>query len=209
MNQIRFFKGCNNSVLLLFLGIAAFIAIIITPLQPISAQDVEQDTNEETFVLNLKNTDIRALIETVSKRTGRNFIVDPRVKATVNVISSEPVNADKLYQLFQSVLQIHGFAAVQAGSFTKIVPTSVGVQSAVPVLDNTLSGGGLSTDELVSQVLHLENIPAQQVVEAVRPLLPQTARISAESNSNTVIVTDRAANIAKLIELIIRLDARQ
>jgi len=93
-----------------------------------------QADSEETFTLNLKNTDIRALIETVSLQTGRNFIVDPRVKATVTVISAEPVTGDKLYELFLSVLDVHGYAAVPVGSIIKIVPTAAGVQSAVPVL---------------------------------------------------------------------------
>lgn len=162
-----------------------------------------QETTDQTFTLNLKNVDIRSLIETVSRRTGTNFIVDPRVKATVTMISSEPVNADKLYEIFLSVLEVHGYAAVQAGQVTKIVPSRVGVQSAIPILNEQSD----ATDELVSQVIQLHRIPALTVVEAIRPLLPQTASISAERNNNTVIVTDRVANIEKLIELIILMDA--
>ena len=101
------------------------------------------------------------------------------------------------------MLEVHGYAAVQARQVTKIVPTTVGVQSAIPLLGESSD----PADELVSQVIHLQHIPAVTVIQAVRPLLPQAASISAESNSNAVIVTDRAANIKKIIELIILMDA--
>lgn len=164
---------------------------------------IAQDGPDETFTIRLKNVDIHSLIETVSIRTGRNFIVDPRVNATVNVVSTEPINTDKLYEIFLSVLQIHGYAAVDAGPITKIVPDSVGVQSAVPIRrDNTGEAA-----ELVSEVIRLERIPALQMIEALRPLVPQTASISVESSSNAIVITDRAANIEKIIDLITLLDA--
>ena len=163
-----------------------------------------QENPDETFTINLKNVDIHTLIETVSIRTGINFIVDPRVKATVNVVSPEPVNADKLYEIFLSVLQVHGYAAVQVGQLTKIVPSSVGVQNAVPLVSEPSE----TEDELVSQVIHLRSAAAVDVVETLRPLIPESASLSAESTSNTIVVTDRAANIDKLIELITLLDGQ-
>ncbi len=179
--------------------VAAFlIAMSVLPVQYATAQD----NLDETFTLNLENVDINTLIETVAIRTGKNFIVDPRVKATINVVSSEPLNAEKLYDLFLSVLQVHGYAAVQAGSLVKIVPTSTAVQSAIPLLGERSSSG----DELVSRVIQLNNIPALEVVQALRPLFPDAASISAESTSNTIVITDREANIEKLIELIILMD---
>ena len=191
---------CAGNMASYFLAITTLvITISLLPVQYATSQEI----TDETFTLNLKNVDIRSLIETVSIRTGRNFIIDPRVKATVNVISSEPINADKLYEIFLSVLEVHGYAAVQARQVTKIVPTTVGVQSAIPLLGESSD----PADELVSQVIHLQHIPAVTVIQAVRPLLPQAASISAESNSNAVIVTDRAANIKKIIELIILMDA--
>ena len=140
----------------------------------------------------------------MSIRTGINFIVDPRVKATVNVVSPEPVDADKLYEIFLSVLEVHGYAAVQVGQLIKIVPSSVGVQNAVPLVSEPSDTG----DELVSQVIQLKTAASLQVVETLRPLVPESASLSAESTSNTIIVTDRAANIDKIIELITLLDGQ-
>jgi len=166
-----------------------------------NADNAEEDT-DDSFILNLQNVDISSLIETVSRRTGRNFIVDPRVKATVHVISSEPVNADKLYEIFLSILAVHGYAAVEAGAVTKIVPANIGTQSAVPVYSETTDTG----DKLITQVVQLERLSAQQMVMALQPLIPQTASIAAEGNANAIIVTERADNIGKLIELIFMID---
>lgn len=157
-----------------------------------------QSEESASIDINLKNASIHSLIETVSSRTGKNFIVDPRVKATVTVVSLQPVGADQLYDLFLSVLDVHGFAAVDSGNFIKIVPTAMGVQSAVPVIKAAPGSG----DELVTEVVHVKNLPAVQMVEALRGLLPATASISAETHTNTIIITDRAANIAKLAEVI-------
>ena len=108
-------------------------AMLLSVLALVASNCLPAQTND-TVTINLKNADIRSLIETVSLQTGKNFIIDPRVKATVTVISSSPITKDELYRLFLSVLDVHGFATVQAGSMIKIVPTSVGVQSPVPVL---------------------------------------------------------------------------
>jgi len=158
--------------------LVATLVIVMGGLIPFS-QALAQAQTSETFTVNLNNADIHSLIQTVTERTGKNFIVDPRVRASVTVISSEPVDADEFYQMFLSILDIHGFAAVPAGSFIKIVPATVGVQSAVPVLKRQPVAG----DELVTEVIHVRNVPAQQLVEALRPLLPATASFSAEVNS--------------------------
>ena len=110
---------------------------------------------EAEFTLNLNNTDVYALIETVSNATGRNFVVDPRVSAKVTVISTTPVNAEKLYEMFLSVLQVHGFSAVPAGNLTKIVPDFAAKQGPVPLLDNSTE----TRDQLVSQVIPIFNVP--------------------------------------------------
>ena len=158
--------------------------------------------SEETFMLNLNNVDIRSLIETVSRRTGKNFIVDPRVNANVTVVSAEPVDASGLYELFQSVLAVHGFATVTSGSFTKIVPLTVAVQSAVPVVIDETSQG----DRLVSVVIPIRYASAQEVAEAIRPLVTVQGSVSAEVNSNSLIVTDLSLNIAGLKRVIRQLD---
>ena len=191
-------KVVSSYLITTFLLALVLVTATLLPFQSTYAQS----TITEPFTVNLKNVDIHTLIETVSSKTGRNFIVDPRVQAKVTVISSEPVDTDKLYALFLSVLDVHGFAAVEAGSFTKIVPVTVGVQSAVPVQPRQPD----AADDLITKVIQVKNVPAQEMVAVLRPLLPATATLSAEVNTNTLIVTDRAANIARLTELVRQLD---
>ena len=87
----------------------------------------------DEITLNLKDADIRALISTVSKFTGKNFIIDPRVKAKITVISAETLTPEEVYEVFLSVLQVHGYAAVPTGSVIKIVPEVNAKQGPLPM----------------------------------------------------------------------------
>ena len=157
---------------------------------------------EGTFTLNLKNADIHSLIQTVSRQSGRNFVVDPRVKARVTVISSEPLNADELYETFLSVLQVHGYAAVPQGDLIKIVPDVNAKQGPVPAYTDDQS----TSDQLVTRVIKVENVPAAQLVPILRPLVPQQGHLAAYAATNTLIVTDRASNIERLSTIISGID---
>lgn len=159
-------------------------------------------SQEGTFTLNLKNADIHSLIQTVSRQSGRNFVVDPRVKARVTVISSTPLNSDELYETFLSVLQVHGYAAVPSGDLIKIVPDVNAKQGPVPAYSNDQS----SSDQLVTQVIKVQNVPAAQLVPILRPLVPQQGHLAAYAATNTLIVTDRASNIGRLTTIISGID---
>ncbi len=188
--------------------VSAFISTLHSPLTHAAEAN-------ERFSLDLRAVDIHALIETVSEKTGRNFIVDPRVRATVTVISSGSADAEELYNLFLSVLDIHGFAAVTSGEYIKIVPTQVGVQSPLPVLPEQITDDAeppsverrtVAQDELLTEVVVVQHTAASELAAALRPLIPDTATIDAETNSNTIVVTDSADNIARIIEIIQLLD---
>lgn len=157
------------------------------------------------FTLNLPNTDISALISLVSQRTGKNFIVDPRVKAKVTVISSTPTNASELYEVFLSVLQVHGFAAVPQGDLVKILPEVTARTGPVPDLENDMPANSTS-DQLVTHVIKVDNVPAAQLVPILRPLVPQQGHLAAYTATNSLIITDRAANINRLLQIIKRID---
>lgn len=157
---------------------------------------------EETFTLNLKDADIDALISTVAKKTGKNFVIDPRVKAKVTVISNQEMNSDELYSVFLSVLQVHGYSVVPAGDIIKILPDVNAKQGAVP----TVSGAGRRGDELVTRVIPIRNVTASQLVPILRPLVPQQGHLAAYAGSNIIVVTDRASNISRLVGIINRID---
>ncbi len=155
----------------------------------------------DEITLNLKNADIRALISTVSKFTGKNFIIDPRVKAKVTVISSETMSPDQVYEVFLSILQVHGYAAVPTGNVIKIVPQVNAKQGPLPVNSRTIQG-----DELITKIISLDHVPAAQLVPILRPLVPQQGHLAAYNPTNTLIITDHAGNIQRLMHIIAGVD---
>jgi general secretion pathway protein D len=154
---------------------------------------------EDRITLNLKEADIRALISTVSKFTGKNFIIDPRVKANVTIVSSKTLSKAEVYEVFLSILQVHGFSAVPVGNVIKIVPEVNAKTGPTPI-------GRGTGDELVTRVLTLDNVAAAQLVPILRPLIPQQGHLAAYNPTNTLIITDYAANISRMQEIIRAID---
>jgi len=157
----------------------------------------------DEITLNLKDADIRALISTVSKFTGKNFIIDPRVKAKVTVISANTLTPEAVYEVFLSVLQVHGYAAVPSGSVIKIVPEVNAKQGSLPMSEDSEQ---FADDELVTKILRLDHVPAAQLVPILRPLVPQQGHLAAYNPTNTLIITDHAGNIQRLIKIIAEVD---
>ena len=157
----------------------------------------------DEITLNLKDADIRALISTVSKFTGKNFIIDPRVKAKVTVISANTLSPEEVYEVFLSVLQVHGYAAVPTGAVIKIVPEVNAKQGPLPLSSNK---GSYANDELITKIIRLDHVPASQLVPILRPLVPQQGHLAAYNPTNTLIITDHAGNIRRLMKIIAGVD---
>ena len=153
------------------------------------------------ITLNLKNADLQSFIETVAEITGKNFIVDPRVKAKVTVISARPMDKKEIYDVFLSVLQVHGFATVQVGDIVKILPDVNAKQGAGNVATSPVEG-----DELVTRVIEVQNVQAAQLVPILRPLVPQQGHLAAYPESNMLVISDRGANITRLEQIINKID---
>ena len=178
------------------------LSLLVLPLVFVVPTNIAFAAEEETFTLNLKDADIDALISTVAKKTGKNFVIDPRVKAKVTVISNKEMNANELYSVFLSVLQVHGYSVVPAGDIIKILPDVNAKQGPVP----TVSGKRRLGDELVTQVIPILNVAASQLVPILRPLVPQQGHLAAYAGSNIIVLTDRASNIRRLTGIINRID---
>ncbi len=157
----------------------------------------------ESATLNLKDADIRVLIDTVSEVTGKNFVIDPRVKAKVTVVSSKAMDETELYSVFLSILQVHGFSTIDLGDIIKIVPDVTAKQGPVPTASYKKPYSG---DQLVTRVLAIQHVPAAQLVPILRPLIPQQGQLAAYQPSNSLVISDRAANVKRLIDIISRID---
>ncbi len=153
--------------------------------------------------LNLKDAEISTLIATVSEVTGKNFIVDPRVRGKVTVVSSSPMDAAGVYETFLAVLQVQGFAAIPAGDAIKIVPETNARTDGGGLIS---SGRGVPLDEIVTHVYSVQNVSASQLVAILRPLISQSGHFAAYAGNNSLIISDRAANVTRIERLIAQID---
>jgi general secretion pathway protein D len=158
---------------------------------------------DEQLTLTFNDTDITAVINAVSTLTGKNFIIDPRVKGKVTVITHQSMSKDEVYQVFLSVLKVHGFAAIQGKNVTKIVPEVSAKQDSIRTIIRANANDG---DELVTQVIQIKYVNAAQLVPILRPLIPQRGHLAAYTASNVLIISDSAANVARLNRIIRRID---
>lgn len=181
------------------LRIVALLPLLLCSLQVISAEKAQS----QTMTLNLNNADIRAFISTVSEMTGKTFIVDPRVKGNVTVVSAAPVTPDSIYEIFVSVLKVHGYSVVPSGDAIKIIPQANATKDTVPTVSARQTGAG---DKVVTRVIQVRHADAAQLVPILRPLLPQHAHLAAHPNSNSLVVADSAANVNRVAEIISRID---
>ncbi|MEJ2273245.1 MAG: type II secretion system secretin GspD [Woeseiaceae bacterium] len=152
--------------------------------------------------LNWKDADIRQVVEAVSAVTGKNFILDPRVTGRVTLLSPTPLGPDALYEAFLSILQVHGYVAIDSGDIIKIIPDATARQ--FPSAMGT--SGAAGPDDLATQVVQLRNVGATQLVPILRPLIPQYGHLVAHAGSNMLIISDRAANITRMLNIIGRID---
>lgn len=152
---------------------------------------------------NLKNADIRAVIQTISILTGKSFIVDPRVSGSVTLISQKPMTPDELYQVFLSMLQILQFAAVPADGVIKIVPSMDAATLSRQIATNANPGSG---DEIVVRVVPVNHVSATELVPVLRPLMSQTGNVTAYMPSNALILAGTASNINRLVRVIHNMD---
>ena len=183
------------------LVLCAFAAVAQAPATPPApAAPIATSNGDDKITVNFVNADIQSVIKTVGQHTGRNFILDPRVTGTVNIVSDKPVSRELLYQIFLSALRVQGYAAVEEGGFVKIVPEAEAKTNAGPVGEQAARVPG---DRIVTQVFMLQNESAVQLVPVLRPLVTANNFIAAYPNNNAIVITDYAENVRR-IERIIR-----
>jgi general secretion pathway protein D len=172
-----------------------FTALLFLILLPLAR------AQEPTITPNYRDADIRQIIEAVGEVTGKNFIVDPRITAKVTMLSSTPMSPDAFYEAFLSILQVNGYIATTTGNIVKIVPDASARQYA-----GLLSTDAAAADDIVTQVVHVQNVGAAQLVPILRPLIPQYGHLAAHTGSNMLIISDRASNVDRMLRIIRRID---
>ncbi|HET7175835.1 MAG TPA: type II secretion system secretin GspD, partial [Gammaproteobacteria bacterium] len=179
---------------------AGMIACLLLTLS-LAVAHADTGTAAGGITLNFKDADIREVAATIGQITHKNFIIDPRVQGRVTVVSAKPVNADAVYATFLSVLEVHGLAAAPAGDMIKIVPSLEARQ-----MPGYPYNSGTPGDAVVTEVIQINNVSATQLVPVLRPLMSTEAQLAAYPQSNVLIVSDRASNVTRLLDIIQRID---
>ncbi len=171
---------------------------------PPSAPPDISPSSRDQVVLNFVNADLDSVIKAVGQATGKNFVIDPRVKGTVNLVTEQPVSRAQALQTLGSVLRMQGYAMVESNGFTKVVPEADAKLQGSP----TVIGPGASRgDQVVTQVFRLNYESANNLVPVLRPMIAPNNTITAYPANNTLVITDYADNLRRLARIIAAVDA--
>ena len=169
---------------------------LLSVLLSLTAKGYAQDIN-----FDFEDAELRSVIQAVAEFTGRNFLVDPAVEGKVTVVAPVPLTEEEAFRVFQSVLEVNGYVTVEADGVTKIVPQDKGKLGGV-----FPPGREAGEDDIVTRVIHLEHIRAERLVPILRPLIPAYGHLAGDAKSSALILTDRAGNVERLVNIIRRLD---
>jgi general secretion pathway protein D len=179
--------------------------LVYTTARTVRAED-DPPIPQDQITMNFQNVDIPVLAKFISEITGKNFIIDESVRGKVTIISPTKVTPEEAYQAFQSALQIKGFTTVQTGKTIKIIP-SRNVRSDAPLTESQLPAESRG-DEYVTRMIKLKNVDASSLVTVVQPMISHDGLVAAYPEDNTLIITDDAYNVERLLKIIGSLDVQ-
>ncbi|MFT7418687.1 MAG: general secretion pathway protein D, partial [Reinekea sp.] len=156
----------------------------------------------QKYTLNMQDAEIKEVIDLVAKVTGKTFIIDPRVRGKVTVVSEREMTESQIYETFLATLEVYGFSAVVAGDVVKIIGQS-DIKSAGIDVETT---GGRVGEDIITRVFPIQNASAMELVPILRPMVAKYGHLAGVPSANVLIVADRATNIERLSEIIDLLD---
>jgi general secretion pathway protein D len=155
-------------------------------------------------VLNFQGADLQAVVKAMSQMTGRNMLIDPRVRGQVTIVSARPMPVAAGYQIFLSALKTQGFTAVEGpGDAVRIIPVAE-AKAAAPV--NEQDGPPRGGEQVVTHVVIGQHVAVAQLQNVLRPLMSPTSQLSVYDPANALIITDYADNVRRLLRIIERID---
>ncbi len=160
--------------------------------------------NRDQVVLNFVNADLDSVVKAVGQATGKNFVIDPRVKGTVNLVTEQPVSRSQALETLGSVLRMQGYAMVESNGFTKVVPEADAKLQGSPIV---IGEGRSRGDQVVTQVFRLNYESANNLVPVLRPMIAPNNTITAYPGNNTLVITDYAENLQRMARIIAAIDA--
>ena len=160
----------------------------------------------EPITLNFTNAEIESVARTMSILTGRNVVVDPRVKGTMSLNTEKPVSPGVAYNQFLALLRLQGYTVVQTEGLDKIVPEADAKLQSGSVSVAGESGANLAGNQLVTQIIRLQHENANNLVAVLRPLISPNNPINVNPGNNSLVITDYADNLRRLARIVAALD---
>ena len=174
----------------------------VTPLPIVKDTGVKDaGTNANQGTLNFVDADIESVIAAIGDYTHTTFIIDPRVKGTITLVSEKPLTKTQAFHLLTSVLRLHGYTVVTGNGYSKVVPEADAKLQAGPI-----QAGAVRGDQIATQIFHLNFESAANLVTVLRPLISPNNTINANPGNNTLIITDYADNLLRMGKIIRALD---
>ncbi|NVO00386.1 MAG: type II secretion system protein GspD, partial [Geobacteraceae bacterium] len=158
-------------------------------------------------ILNFTDVDIATMVKFISDLTGKNFVMDERVKGKISVYSPAKLSNDEAFNVFTSVLELKGFTLIQSGRVYKIIPTSSAKQSGTKLY--TENEKGPVNETYVARVITLDNIQAQEAVTFLQPVISKDGHVSAFGPANMLLVVDSSVNIQKVLAIVEMIDSEK
>jgi general secretion pathway protein D len=178
--------------------LAGFLMLITLVLPgAVLAQGIALEDTEAEFVVNLRNAEIAVLAEQVSEITQRTLVINPGLTGNVTVISAKPLTQAGVWSLFQSMLRVRGYVAIEAGVIWEVVPETQSVTKG-----GTAAPGGRAGDQdVITKLVVLDRLPSAEAVRVLRPLVAATGYIEALSDPNAIIISDTQANVDRIVNI--------
>jgi general secretion pathway protein D len=175
-----------------------------TPAKKSSAEKRKAKPGEQYVTLDFDNVNIEVFVKFVSELTGKNFIIDDKVRGKVTILSPKKIPLSDVYKVFLSVLEINGFATVPVGDLIKIVPSAVAREKSVETRSG--KGGKDADDRIVTQIIALDRANPDEVKRVLDPIVSRTSSVLSYPPANILIITDYLSNIRRLQQIIQALD---
>src|SRR5262249_35011603 len=164
----------------------------------------EPEPSDPLITMDFQDVDISVLVKFISEITGKNFIVDEKVRGKITIISPSKISVDEAYLVFLSVLQVKGFTVVPSGSVIKIVTTKEAKTSTLrTVLPNRAPA---PTDEYITRLIPMKYVDANNMVSVLQPLVSPDGLLAAYVPTNTLILIDTAAQTDRITKILSQLD---
>lgn len=197
MKKNRSAETCQKPAQWRRLGAAALLLCAFAGLPAVA-----QDPSSSTATLNFVGADIESVVKAIGHYTNTTFILDPRVKGTINLVSEKPVTKGQALQMLASALRVQGFALVKVDGITKVVPEADAKLQAGPI-----QGGEVRGDQIATQIFRLNYESANNLVQVLRPLISPNNTINVNPGNNSIVITDYADNLRRLGKIIAALDS--